>query len=155
MDISDKSDIPCDLRRGIPFPRNTVHKIYSSHFMEHLPYKFGQRFLAEALRVLVPGGVFSICVPNARIYIEAYLNPSIDISDHFVFKPAYHNTNSRIDFVNYMAYMNNNHHYLFDEENLINLLKLKGFQNVKLRNFEPGLDMEARDFESIYAEAIK
>ena len=51
--------------------------------------------------------------------------------------------------------MDGHHKYMFDEENLLFLLKSKGFRNVHLREFDPDLDLEKRDFESIYAEANK
>ena len=47
------------------------------------------------------------------------------------------------------------HKYLYDEEKLIFILGSKGFRNVRLRNFDPSLDLKERDFESIYAEAQK
>ena len=103
--MNDTCDIYWDLRRGIPFPDESLKKIYSSHFLEHLSFREAQRFLDECKRVLVPGGQFSICVPNARIYIEAYLNSnSFDVNKFLAYQPACNNT-TRIDFVNYMAYM--------------------------------------------------
>ena len=152
---TEESDIIWDLRNGIPFPDESVSQLYSSHFFEHLSFKQGQRFLDECLRVLRPGGKFSICVPNARIYIEAYLrNVDLDTNTFFDCTPAYNHT-TRIDYVNYIAYMDGNHNYMFDEENLIYILKSKGMRNVRLREFNPSLDLKVRDFESIYAEAEK
>ena len=60
IDIKKKGDICWDLRNGIPFPDESVSQLYSSHFFEHLSFKEGQRFLDECLRVLRPGGKFSI-----------------------------------------------------------------------------------------------
>ena len=159
IDMEGNCDILWDLRKGIPFPNESVSKIYSSHFFEHLTFKEGQIFLDECLRVLIPGGTFSICVPNARIYIEAYLNDSeslsiLDRSKFCRYEPAYNNT-SKIDYVNYTAYMDGLHKYMFDKENLICILKAKGMNNVRIREFDPDLDLKERDFESIYAVAEK
>jgi hypothetical protein len=104
--------------------------------------------------VLVPGGKFLICVPNARIYLEAYakgvpLDPS-----YFTVEGAYNRTTS-IDCVNYMAYMCGGHKYMFDEENLLYILRSKGFKNVRPRDFDPSLDLESRRYESIYGEGEK
>jgi len=153
LDLKRKCDIYCDLRYGIPFPKNSVSKIYSSHLLEHLTFKEGQVFLQECLRVLVPNGIFSICVPNARIYIEAYIkNEKLDCSKFYL--PGYNNT-TKIDYVNYTAYMDGHHKYMFDEENILCILAKAGFREVKLRCFDNSLDLEERDYESIYAEAIK
>ena len=65
------------------------------------------------------------------------------------------NTGSKLDQVNYMAYMDGHHKYLFDEENLIKTLLTAGFRSAELRNFDSNLDIKERDFESIYALARK
>jgi predicted SAM-dependent methyltransferase len=155
IDMNDTCDIYWDLRKGLPFPNESLKKIYSSHFFEHLSFREAQRFLDECKRTLVPGGQFSICVPNARIYIEAYVNDnSLDAETFLVYQPACNHT-TRIDYVNYMAYMGGVHKYMFDEENLLYILGSKGFKNPRLRQFDPTLDLQERDYESIYAEAEK
>jgi predicted SAM-dependent methyltransferase len=155
IDTAPDCDIHWDLRRGIPFPDEGVQKIYSSHFFEHLSFKDTQVLLDECKRVLVKGGTFSICVPNARIYLEAYANRTIlDRDKYFGYKPAYNNT-TPLDYVNYTAYMDGEHRYMFDEDNLLYILESKGFKNVCLREFDPSVDLRDRDFESLYAEAQK
>ena len=154
IDISNACDIYWDLRKGIPFPAESLQKIYSSHFFEHLSFEETQHFLEECKRVLVPGGQFLICVPNARIYLEAYVRGISLNPDYFVYPPALNHT-TLIDCVNYMAYMDGHHKYMFDEENLLYILRSKGFINVRMRPFDPNLDLQARDYESIYAEAEK
>ena len=69
-------------------------------------------------------------------------------------KPAY-NYLSKIDYVNYMAYMAGQHRYMFDEENLLTIAKKVGFRAAALRDFDNMLDLEARDFQSLYIEANK
>jgi len=155
IDVTKSCDLYWDLRKGIPFPNETVQKIYSSHFFEHLSFEEIQRFLDECRRALIPNGKFLICVPNARIYIDAYSEGrSLDPATYFGYTPAYNHT-TRIDYVNYTAYMKGAHKYMFDEENILFILRAKGFRNVRLRDFDPDLDLQARKFESIYAEAEK
>jgi predicted SAM-dependent methyltransferase len=155
LDVAPGCDMYCNLARGIPFPDNSVQDIYSSHFFEHLAFKETQVLLDECMRVMVTGGRFSICVPNAKLYLRAYLNDDIaGIESFFVYKPAYNHT-TRIDYVNYVAYMDGQHKYMFDEDNLVHILKEKGFKNVRIRPFDADLDLQARDYESIYAEGYK
>lgn len=155
LDIAPGCDMYCNLAKGIPFPDGSVQNIYSSHFFEHLTYEQSQVLLGECLRVMAPGGRFSICVPNARLYLEAYLKQDRTLSeDFFQYKPAYNST-TRIDYVNYVAYMNGSHHYMFDQENLVFLLQRRGFKNVRIREFDPALDLKEREFESIYAEGFR
>lgn len=44
---------------------------------------------------------------------------------------------------------------MFDEDNLVHILVEKEFKNVRIRDFDRALDMETRDYESIYAEGYK
>ena len=155
IDMEDSCDIFLDLRSPIPFPDNSVDTIYSSHLLEHFYYSDLVDFLAECYRILKKDGSFKVAVPNAKIYLDAYLNKvELDIDYYFRYKPAF-NYNSKIDYVNYIAYMNRGHHYMFDEENLPIILANTGFSNVRVREFDPSLDKEKRHYESIYAEGIK
>ena len=71
LDLTSDCDIYWDLNKGLPFPDEGICKIYSSHVFEHFTFKEGQKLLDECLRVLVKEGIFSICVPNAKIYIRS------------------------------------------------------------------------------------
>ncbi|MFM6204094.1 class I SAM-dependent methyltransferase, partial [Planktothrix sp.] len=156
MDLDPNSDLCMDLSKPLPFPDNCVEEIYSSHLLEHFSFPDPMlNLLSECYRVLKPGGIFKIAVPDARIYIESYEKPDqFDPEKHCLYTPAYH-YHSKIDFINYIAYMDGHHRYLFDNENLPIIIANIGFENVKLREFEPGLDLETRKHESIYAEARK
>jgi predicted SAM-dependent methyltransferase len=49
----------------IPFPDESCELVFSSHFLEHLTKADASRLVAEAWRVLVPGGEFEAIVPYA------------------------------------------------------------------------------------------
>ena len=154
-DMCEGCDLVLDLAKPLPFPDNSVERIYSSHVLEHFYFRDLLKLLAECRRVLKPSGVFSASVPNARIYIEAYARPeSFDPGKYCRHALAY-NYNSKIDFLNYMAYMDGHHRYMFDEENIIAILGKAGFRDSRLRPFEVELDMRERDFQSIYVQAEK
>ena len=148
-------DISWDLRRGIPLKNNSVQSIYSSHLLEHIPYNQLVIFLKECRRVMKTDGEFTVCVPNFRLYADAYMKKVNFIPRENWWRPGSVDTNSSMDQINYMVYMKDEHKYMFDEENLVNTLYQAGFSNVNLRDFDPSLDMQERDFESIYALAIK
>jgi predicted SAM-dependent methyltransferase len=155
IDFDKNSDIIMDLASPLPFPDNSVAQIYASHLLEHFYYPELLKLIYECYRILNPGGIFKVAVPNARIYLEAYFNPGeFDEERYCCYEPAFR-YNSRIDYVNYMAYMGGHHKYLFDEENLPFILSKRGFNNVRLREFDPSLDLKERDYESIYAVALK
>jgi predicted SAM-dependent methyltransferase len=152
VDVTGNCDLFWDLRKGLPFPDQTVSRIYSSHFFEHLSFKEIQQFLKECRRVLIPGGHFSICVPNARVFLEAYFQGNESRRDLLQYEPACNHTTA-MDYVNYIAYMADEHKYMFDDENLLFILKAANFRNVRSRQIDSNLDLKERDFVSIYAEA--
>ena len=154
LDISDDCDLYWDLRLGIPFPTGTVRTVYSSHLLEHMDYESGQTLLAEVMRVLQPGGIVSVCVPDARLYIDAYLGVRELAPDHDFWPPALHGTEG-LSLINYIAYMGGEHKCLFDTESLLARLCAAGFTDVQSRSFDPAIDLPEREFESIYATARK
>jgi predicted SAM-dependent methyltransferase len=149
------ADINWDLKKGIPLGDDSVDRIYTSHMFEHIPYKHLVGFVGECKRVLKDGGSLSVCVPNAGFYIRAYIEGKNFRESSSYFQPAVVHTGSFMDQVNYIAYMDGGHAYMFDQENLVNTLKKGGFTKVSLRDFDPALDLQGRDFESIYALAQK
>jgi predicted SAM-dependent methyltransferase len=62
-----------DLRRAFPWDDDSADAIYSSHTLEHLSPGEGLRFMRECHRVLRPGGVIRIVVPDLRACVERYL----------------------------------------------------------------------------------
>jgi predicted SAM-dependent methyltransferase len=155
-DLIDRSaDLRLDASRRSPFSDNSVAAVYSSHLMEHMDIRKIRYFLKECLRILKPGGSFSVAVPNAGIYIEAY-SRSLDLDPFYLRYGLTGLTySSKIDYVNHIAYMGGAHRHMFDEKALTGILEDAGFKGVKIRGFIPGLDVEARKTESIYAEAVK
>lgn len=63
-----------DLSKGIPFDTNSVDAVYHSHTLEHLDRDLAETMLKEVLRVLKPGGIHRIVVPDferrCRSYVE-------------------------------------------------------------------------------------
>ena len=152
------ADIHWDLRQGIPFPDNSIDRIYTSHCFEHIPFNGLEKLIRTCHNKLKMGGTLSVCVPNARLYIDTYISGTefIDFSNPSLVCPAtLCDTGSPIDQVNLIAYLGGQHCYMFDKVNLVNILKRNGFSQVELRNFEEDLDLKERDHESIYALATK
>jgi len=62
-----------DLRKGIPAADASLDAVYHSHVLEHIDRHAVPVFLAEIRRVLKPGGVHRIAVPDFERYARAYL----------------------------------------------------------------------------------
>lgn len=61
-----------DVRNGLPYAGGSVDMIYACHFLEHLTYAEGLNFLNECLRVLTPGGLLRLLMPDAELLMKNY-----------------------------------------------------------------------------------
>lgn len=72
-----------NLLLGIPFENNSFDLVYHSHVLEHFSKDDGEKFIAECFRVLKPGGILRVAVPDleriARIYLK-YLELGLEDS---------------------------------------------------------------------------
>lgn len=62
-----------DLRRGVPLADNSCDVVYHSHVLEHLRRQEAKFFLSECVRVLKPGGILRVAVPDLERICRAYL----------------------------------------------------------------------------------
>ncbi len=62
-----------DLSKGIPFDDASVDVVYHSHVLEHLDRDIASGFLREVKRVLRPGGIHRIVVPDLEHACSTYL----------------------------------------------------------------------------------
>lgn len=68
----DPSIIRWDLRKGIPFDANIFDVVYHSHFLEHIDPQFAPGLLKECHRVLKPGGVLRVVIPDLELLVSEY-----------------------------------------------------------------------------------
>jgi predicted SAM-dependent methyltransferase len=66
-----------DLTEPLPWPDASADFIYSSHTLEHLRREDGARLIGDCHRVLKPGGVLRIVVPDLRSCVDAYTSGSV------------------------------------------------------------------------------
>lgn len=62
-----------DLRRRLPFVTSSVDAVYSSHTLEHLYLAEARALLTECLRVLRPGGILRLALPDAALWAKDLL----------------------------------------------------------------------------------
>lgn len=72
-DAMDGEVMRHNLKKGIPFPDQSVDGVYHSHLLEHLDHDVVPGFLAEVKRVLKPGAIHRIVVPDLEFETRRYL----------------------------------------------------------------------------------
>jgi len=72
--VSQSPDvIQHDLRTRLPLNDGSCAVVYHSHVLEHFPRAFALLFLQECYRVLAPGGVLRVVVPDLEAIARLYL----------------------------------------------------------------------------------
>lgn len=62
-----------DVRHPLPYPAECFDAVYGSHILEHLAPDVGKRMVADLKRVLKPGGVIRLVVPDLERICRALL----------------------------------------------------------------------------------
>jgi len=70
--VGAQADVCWDLRRPLPFPERSAEAAFLEHVLEHMTVGEGMAVLRHAFRVLVPGGVIRVGVPDAGLYARSY-----------------------------------------------------------------------------------
>jgi SAM-dependent methyltransferase len=71
---SDPRVIAHNVLDKIPFPEESFDVVYHSSVLEHLPKWSAPDFIAECYRVLVPGGVLRVGIPDLETICRLYLH---------------------------------------------------------------------------------
>ena len=160
-DISEtekcKPDLIIDLRRRLPFPDLSCSDIYSNHVFEHLPYpNVANHLLAEAYRILIPGGCFRVVVPDLEAFLESYQAHKNTGYTKWVLSLNNHTVHlrTRAEIINLFFRQWGEHHFSYDFETLSNLILNAGFKKVEKSDYDLSIDTIYRE-ESIYLNAYK
>jgi len=62
-----------DLNKRLPFADASFEAVYHSHVLEHLTKEQGKSFVEECYRVLKPGGILRVVVPDLETIAKLYL----------------------------------------------------------------------------------
>jgi predicted SAM-dependent methyltransferase len=171
VDIFKFPGVNCiyDCRRDLPFADESVRGIFTEHFVEHIDYiEEVPVFLAECYRVLQPGGVVRIIVPDVEKYVRAYCSDgweqltqvrpleSNHVDAHFGSR-----FNTKMEVLNAVFRQYFEHKYAYDFPTLELALRKAGFCAVRRQEFgvssmpELCVDNPSRISESLYVEGLK
>jgi predicted SAM-dependent methyltransferase len=161
-------DVCWDVKQGIPFPKSSMKGVFVEHCLEHFSLPVAFAVLKECWRVLAPGGLLRIIVPDAELYLELYHKQRHgDENALFPFQESesFNDMFSPIMSVNRVFYQDRDspsgHRFMYDFQLLKLLLHRLGFASARKVNFREGrdpillIDSESRRSESLYVEAEK
>ncbi len=148
-----------NLSKGIPLPDGSTDSVYHCHFLEHLDRSVAEKFQAEILRVLKPGGIQRIVVPDFEAICKEYVNhislcerDSKELAKHDAcvweilsasvrresFSTTQQNPMRRL-FENILLgdarRRGDTHQWMYDRFNLRYLLEIVGFNDFTVRGF--------------------
>ena len=165
LDINEtvRGVVPWDCRRTLPFSDATVAGIRAEQFVEHLePREDLPRFFADALRVLRPGGVLRVIVPDAEAYLRAYCRNDLEgFRELAVPDPFPADLPTRMDVVNHIFHQWHEHRWAYDFETLERRLREAGFGRIERMRYresrDPRLacDLDVHAPYSLYVDATK
>ena len=149
----DPAPLALNVLWGLPFPDRSASHVFVSHMLEHLFFPRDVRFfLAELLRVMTPGGVVRIVVPDIEQCMEAYSS-----NDRLFFASRREtwdwwpeNATRLEDFLAYAgagaepAYLFEAHKYGYDFETLAKALGQAGFEHMSKSAYMASEDPELR-----------
>lgn len=125
-----------DVTSGLPFENVTA--IYAEHFLEHLSFDDGLRFLAECRRALRDDGVLRLSTPNLDwVYLTHYQigrwsEDEESLRDCFQLNRAFHGWG---------------HRFLYNAPSLAAVLRASGFATVRFQKYGESDLAELRGLE--------
>jgi len=156
--------IAYDIRRPLPFKNGQVKRIFAEHVVEHIDFRDDvPAVFREFYRVLEPGGVVRIIVPDLARFLSAYVRKSPeeftalgwDLNElpPDIYTPMH--------VVNHMFHQNGEHLFGWDFETFEFALRRSGFDEVRKQSFrvsaDPDLAIDQAHHApySLVVEAIK
>lgn len=152
-----------DCRRRLPLADGSATGIRAEQFLEHLETREElPAFLADCRRVLRPGGILRIIVPDAERHLRAYCSGDLgEFRELGVPEPFPVDLPTRMDIINHVFHQWHEHRWGYDFETLADRLCTAGFQKIRQAGYRESTDSRlAQDRAvhapySLYVEAIK
>lgn len=149
----DPVELAWNLARPLPFPAGTVDAVFHEHLLEHIPLAAGAALMRECRRVLKPGGVLRIGVPDAGRLVRSYADDDGYLESLHPGRPT------SLLAVQELFYWHR-HRTMYDFETLDFLVRTARFERVQERQFgdsalDPAPDTERRRAETLYVETVR
>jgi predicted SAM-dependent methyltransferase len=151
-------DLCWDLRKPISMPDASLDGIYSEHCLEHLSYDDALFALREFRRLLRPGRIARVAVPNVALYIDLYRRYYAGEKVSFPYADDPPQGFTPLLAIN-NVFRGYGHQYAYDADTMARALERAGFRALRQVRYHEGddprllIDTEWRALESLYMEA--
>ena len=150
--VGARADVAWDLRRPLPFADRVAGAVFLEHVLEHMTVAEGMEVLRHAFRVLAPGGVIRIGVPDAGLYARSYVGGDGAIDELRPGRPTRMLALGEV-------FQEHGHVSAWDGETLALVVDAVGFTGAKVMpggksQIAPAPDSADRIPESVYVEAV-
>lgn len=163
--FSSSGGYGADLRYPLLIDCAVFDGIFTEHTLEHLSYAEVARVLSECQRILKPGGIIRVIVPDLSIFVDNYASNSESWFrdwEREVLKPRGRSMISRMEALSFVT-QEYGHRSAWDFETMDGFLTRAGFTEVRKRAFHEGSDPRLlqdkedldRKMVSLYVEAKK
>jgi SAM-dependent methyltransferase len=142
-----------DLRKPLPWANGQFEAVYSSHLLEHLTWGDAAQLLRESRRVLAPGGVCRVVVPDLEFFISEYQSrksvpyvpgffpedATVTNADAFIQNLGFASPVPRAGGIAIRTYAKlfdyHHHKWMYDEESLATQMRAAGFVDIRRRDY--------------------
>src|ERR1700730_17321055 len=135
-----------DIVKGLPVPDNSADGIFASHVLEHLSLADFWLALCNTFRLLKPGGIFRLIVPDlearARIYLQKLESGDVD-ANTWLMRTAGIGIERRdrsLEGIARLVLGNSAHLWMWDEKSIAAALRKAGFVGVRRCHFNDSSD---------------
>jgi len=151
--LGDPVEVAWNLARPLPFGSASVTAVFHEHLLEHLPLQAGAVLMRECHRLLKPGGILRVGVPDAGKLIRSYGSDRSYLETLHPVRPTAMLAVQELFYCHW-------HCDTFDTETLCLFFRASGFPDPRERDYgdsdlSQAPDTERRCAETLYVEARK
>lgn len=128
------------------FSDKSVDLIYTSHSFEYFDRQEGEKVLKEWHRVLKPGGILRIAVPDFEAITHVYLKYNKDLEHKGILGPLFGRMDIKEKGKNKTIY----HKTVYDFKSLKKMLQMAGFKNIRRYDWEKTIHKNYDDHSQAY-----
>lgn len=140
----DKRVLFGDIVKGLPIAENSCRGAYCSHVLEHLSKNDCIEALKNTYKMLEPGGLFRLVMPDLEFLAKRYVNSNDADAASLFLREALLGVECRRNSFKQLIldrFGNSRHLWLWDYKSIERALKDAGFESIRKAQFNDSRDL--------------